>query len=67
MKMNDQHDRSAWVMWHQAVLTKMTDKMPKLATFLSSAKKRVKGIDEAAIMGALKAYQKAKDGKRSND
>jgi hypothetical protein len=47
-------------MWHGAALTRSTKDMPKLAIFLSSAKKKVKGIDEAAIIGQLKAYQKQK-------
>lgn len=32
--------------------------MPKLEQFLVRRKKKVKGIDEAAIMASLKAYQR---------
>ena len=53
----EEHDHSAWIMWHGALLPKLK-KMPELKIFLSSDKKQVKRIDEVAIMARLKAYQK---------
>jgi hypothetical protein len=55
----DEHDHAAWLMWHNAALPKMKEFKP-LSAFLSSAHKpkAVTGIDEAAIMARMKAYNK---------
>lgn len=54
------HDRSAWHMWHTAMLSGVTGKkFPPLKKFLSSSQKPVDGynrIDENALKAGLKAY-----------
>lgn len=58
-KKKEDHDQSAWLMWHGAALERV-DKLPPLSNFLS-VKKVVKGIDEAAILARLKQYQLQRD------
>lgn len=45
-------------MWHGAMLFRSTKKMPKIDLFLRDRKKVSKGIDEAAIIQRMTAYQK---------
>ncbi len=55
---------NSWHMWHGAALSRSAEKMPKLSLFMSGQKKKVKGIDEAAIMQGLKSYQRQIDDNR---
>lgn len=52
---NQEHDESAWLMWHGAALGRIR-KMPPLSDFMAD-KKAVQGIDEHAIIARLKQYQ----------
>jgi hypothetical protein len=52
------HNREVWLAWHQVAFARCK-KMPDLKTLLS--KKEMKGIDEAAIIARLKAYQQRVD------
>lgn len=55
-KQEQEHDHRVWIMWHGEAIRRMK-KLPPLSDFMSG-KKPVKGIDEAAIIARLKAYQK---------
>jgi hypothetical protein len=68
MRQEQIHDMNSWHMYHGAALTRSMEKMPPLKLFMSGAdKKKVKGIDEAAIMQGLKSYQRQIDGNRSKN
>lgn len=53
-KVESDHDKKVWFMWHGAALQRMK-KLPAIKT-LFFKKKTVTGVDEAAIIGRLKEY-----------
>ena len=50
------HNHDAWMMYHNALLSRTARKIPPLKKYLYNATKDVQAIDETAIIERMKAH-----------